>query len=95
MAHYDLKIMPRPTIDESRDDAKFVAKSLLTERQYAQFMQRSLDAVRRDRRRGVGPRHFLVGGSVRYSFAEIQHWLATTADRPPRRRGHPLVSVSP
>lgn len=48
---------------------------LLKEKEYAEFANKSLDSVRRDRKQGRGPKHVRINGAIRYKVSDIEDFL--------------------
>ena len=48
---------------------------LLTEREFAERIRKSLSYVQHLRSDGGGPRYFKIGNSVRYTAPDIDAWL--------------------
>lgn len=55
-------------------------ESLLTERELAQFLRKSIEAVRKGRWRGTGPRHLRIAGSIRYRRSDVEKYLERCAE---------------
>ena len=68
-------------------------RPLWTENQLAAFLNKSIHAVRRDRRLGLAPPHIRVAGAIRYAPEVVEAYLLrnTAVGARPRRGGRPRV----
>jgi hypothetical protein len=66
--------MPRSKIP-SADPVLPRTPRLFTEDEYAAVIRKTVDAVRKARARGQGPRCLRVGGSIRYELQDILTYL--------------------
>jgi hypothetical protein len=71
---------------DSPDSGKFV-----TDQERARDEKRSLASIRRERKRGAGPPHIVLGGLVRYPVPPYREWLLkkmSEAAAGPERNAH-------
>jgi hypothetical protein len=54
-----------------------VSSPLLTEKDAGRYLIRSVSSLRRDRRKGIGPRFVRIGRSVRYPKVELDAYLSS------------------
>jgi predicted DNA-binding transcriptional regulator AlpA len=57
--------------------AQNISSPLLTEKEAAFYLTRSVSSLRRDRKNGVGPRYVRLGRSVRYPKVELDAYLCS------------------
>jgi len=58
-----------------RTDPTEISSPLVTEKDAARYLLRSVSSLRRDRRKGTGPRFVRIGRSVRYPKLELDAYL--------------------
>lgn len=49
---------------------------LITEKEFAGMIKRSLTTIRRDRREGRGPVFIRIGRHIRYRIADVKEYMA-------------------
>ena len=64
-----------------QDSAPDIRSPLLTERQTAVYVSRSVSTLRRDRRRGTSPGFVRFGRSVRCLQSELDRYILASVDR--------------
>ena len=52
---------------------------LITEKQFAEMLKRSVATIRRDRRAGRGPKFIRIGRQIRYRLEDVQAYIAGLA----------------
>jgi predicted DNA-binding transcriptional regulator AlpA len=57
-------------------------KPLAKPDEVAEYLKKPPKTLAEWRSRGVGPRYFKVGNEVRYSWADVDEWLAALARQP-------------
>ena len=68
------------------DNAALHDRSLLTTNEVAEVFRLSAGRLRNLRYRGLGPRGYRLGKSIRYRLADVEAWLTAQADPPPMDR---------
>jgi hypothetical protein len=58
-----------------QSSAQELRSPLLTERQAARYLTRSVSSLRRDRKHGTGPGFLRIGRSVRYLKPELDRYI--------------------
>jgi hypothetical protein len=56
-------------------------KPMWTEGQWATYINKTVDAVRKARMRGEGPKYYRIAGTIRYRFEDIEEFLKRNANR--------------
>jgi predicted DNA-binding transcriptional regulator AlpA len=64
-----------------QDSAPEIRSPLLTEKQAAPYLRRSLSSLRRDRKNGTGPGFVRLGRSVRYLQSELDRYIFASIAR--------------
>ena len=59
------------------DTGPEVASPLLSQKQAAQYLKRSISSLRRDRICGIGPEFVRIGRSIRYSVRDLQKGMCS------------------
>ena len=70
------------------------ARRLWTERKLAEFENKSIHSVRRDRRLGLGPPYERVGGAIRYQPEVVEAYLQWNTSTGPKARRRRARSVA-
>jgi predicted DNA-binding transcriptional regulator AlpA len=70
-----------------QDSAAHIDSPLLTEKQTAVYVSRSLSSLRRDRKNGTGPGFVRLGRSVRYLRSELDRYIFASVARTEVDRG--------
>lgn len=63
----------------NKDSTNNFYSPLVTEKQAALYLARSVSSIRRDRRHGCGPVFVRIGRSIRYATKELDRFIADCA----------------